>query len=118
MESVVTTRNFWNGRRVLITGHTGFKGAWLSFWLREKGAEVFGYSLEPPTNPNLFDIAKIGEMMSGDTRADIRDFSTLEETLRGIRPEIVFHLAAQSLVRLSYEIPVETFNVNVMGTAH
>ena len=114
----MTSGNFWNGRRVLITGHTGFKGAWLSFWLRENGAEVFGYSLEPPTEPNLFEIAKIGEMISGDTRADVRDLSALEETLRRVRPEIVFHMAAQSLVRLSYEIPVETFGVNVMGTVH
>jgi len=118
MEIVVTNTNFWNGRRVLITGHTGFKGAWLSFWLRENGAEVFGYSLDPPTNPNLFEIAKIGEILSGDARADIRDLSALEETLRRTRPEIVFHMAAQSLVRLSYEIPVETFSINVMGTVH
>src|SRR5262249_17252896 len=95
-----------------------FKGAWLSLWLREKGASVFGYSLDLPTNPSLFEIAKIGEMISGDTRADIRDLSTLKETLGRVRPEIVFHLAAQSLVRLSYEIPIETFDVNVMGTAH
>src|SRR5690348_12712299 len=118
MESVVTQRNFWNGRHVLITGHTGFKGAWLSLWLREKGAKVFGYSLAPPTDPNLFEIAKIGEMISGDTRADIRDLSALGETLRTAQPEIVFHMAAQSLVGLSYEIPVETFNVNVMGTVN
>jgi CDP-glucose 4,6-dehydratase len=118
VEGVVTAENFWNGRRVLITGHTGFKGAWLSFWLREKGAEVFGYSLDPPTDPNLFQIARIGDVMAGDTRADIRDLSTLEDALRRAQPEIVFHLAAQSLVRLSYAIPVETFDVNVMGTAH
>jgi CDP-glucose 4,6-dehydratase len=97
---VVTTANFWKGRRVLITGHTGFKGAWLSMWLREEGAVVFGYALDPPTNPSLFEVAKIGEMIWGDTR-----------------PEIVFHLAAQSLVRLSYAIPIETFDVNVIGTA-
>jgi len=118
VEGVVTVENSWNSRRVLITGHTGFKGAWLTFWLREKGAEVFGYSLEPPTYPSLFEIAKVGDAMSGDTRADIRDLSMLEEALRLARPEIVFHLAAQSLVRLSYAIPVETFGVNVMGTAH
>ena len=115
---MVIAANSWKGRRVLITGHTGFKGAWLSFWLREQGAEVFGYSLAPPTDPNLFEIAKIDKMISGDTRADIRDLSRLKETLRSSRPEIVFHLAAQSIVRLSYEIPVETFDVNVMGTAH
>jgi len=110
--------NFWHGRRVFITGHTGFKGAWLSLWLREKGAEVFGYSLDPPTNPSLFEIAKVGGALSGDTRADIRDVPKLEQALRDAQPEIVFHLAAQSLVRLSYAIPIETFDVNVMGTAH
>jgi len=114
----VTAEKSWSGRRVLITGHTGFKGAWLSFWLREKGAEVFGYSLDPPTDPNLFEIAKISDVMSGDTRADIRDLSMLEEAFRRAQPEIVFHLAAQSIVRLSYALPLETFSVNVMGTAH
>ena len=114
----MTATNFWSGRRVLITGHTGFKGAWLSLWLREKGAKVFGYSLDPPTDPSLFEIAKIGKIMSGDTRADICDLSALEDALRRARPEIVFHLAAQSLVRLSYALPVETFSANVMGTVH
>jgi CDP-glucose 4,6-dehydratase len=110
--------NSWRGRRVLITGHTGFKGAWLSLWLREKGAEVFGYSRDPPTEPNLFEAAKIGDAMAEDTRADIRDLSALQVALDRARPEIVFHLAAQSIVRVSYAVPVETFSVNVMGTAH
>lgn len=108
----------WHRRRVLITGHTGFKGAWLSFWLREQGAEVFGYSLDPPTEPSLFQVARIGELIAGDIRADIRDPSALREALAHVRPEVVFHMAAQSIVRLSYSIPVETFSVNVMGTAH
>lgn len=114
----MTAANFWRGRRVLITGHTGFKGAWLSFWLREEGAEVFGYSLDPPTEPNLFRAAGIGKVITSDIRADIRDPSALGDALSRVRPEIVFHLAAQSIVRLSYSIPAETFSVNVMGTAH
>jgi len=115
---VVTAASSWRGRRVLITGHTGFKGAWLSFWLRERGAEVFGYSLDPPTEPNLFRIAGIGTLIASDIRADIRNPSALKEALVQARPEIMFHMAAQSIVRLSYSIPVETFSVNVMGTAH
>lgn len=114
----MTAANFWRGRRVLVTGHTGFKGAWLSFWLREEGAEVFGYALNPPTEPSLFDVARIGSLVAADVRADIRDPSALRDALSRARPEIVFHLAAQSIVRLSYSIPVETFSVNVMGTAH
>jgi len=110
--------NSWRGRRVMITGHTGFKGAWLSLWLREKGAEVFGYSRDPPTKPNLYDAAKIADVLSEDNRADIRDPSALQQALERARPEIVFHLAAQSIVRLSYAVPVETFGVNVMGTAN
>ncbi|HET7802754.1 MAG TPA: CDP-glucose 4,6-dehydratase [Pseudolabrys sp.] len=117
MEAVVTA-DFWRGRRVLITGHTGFKGAWLSFWLREQGAEVFGYSLDPPTEPSLFRVAGIGELVARDIRADIRNSSALKQTLVEARPEVVFHLAAQSIVRLSYSIPLETFDVNILGTAH
>jgi len=118
LEGVVKIANSWSGRRVLITGHTGFKGAWLALWLREMGAAVHGYSLDPPTEPNLFDTAKIGAVMLSDTRSDIRDLPALEKALRRVQPDIVFHLAAQSLVRLSYAVPIETFDVNVMGTAH
>lgn len=114
----MTAASDWHKRRVLITGHTGFKGAWLSFWLREQGAEVFGYSLEPPTEPSLFQVAGIGGLLAGEVRADIRDPSALGQAVAQARPEIVFHLAAQSIVRLSYSMPVETFGVNVMGTAH
>jgi CDP-glucose 4,6-dehydratase len=115
---MVINPRFWKGRRVLLTGHTGFKGAWLSLWLREMGAELCGYSLDPPTEPNLFEVAKIGAVVSRDTRADIRDLAMLEAALRRDRPEIVFHLAAQSLVRLSYAAPIETFAVNVIGAAN
>jgi CDP-glucose 4,6-dehydratase len=118
LEGLVTAAHAWNGRRVLITGHTGFKGAWLTLWLREKGAEVHGYALEPPTDPSLFKDAKIGTALAGDTRADIRDLEAFEQTLRRVQPEVVFHLAAQSLVRPSYAAPVETFDVNVMGTVN
>lgn len=113
---MVTLSNFWRGRKVLVTGHTGFKGAWLAFWLRELGAEVHGFALDPPTDPNLFDLAQIRTVMTSDTRGDVRKIDELHHTLMRFRPEIVFHLAAQSLVRLSYAAPVETFDVNVMGT--
>lgn len=109
---------FWNGRRVLITGHTGFKGAWLSLWLRELGAELYGYALDPPTDPSLFESAKLQPLFAGEWRADIRNLTMLAEALRCSHPEIVLHLAAQSLVRMSYAVPVETFDVNVMGTAN
>ena len=92
----MTAANFWRGRRVLITGHTGFKGAWLSFWLRQQGAEVFGYALDPPTKPNLFQVVGIGALIAGDIRGDIRDPSALKEALNRARPEVVFHLAAQA----------------------
>jgi CDP-glucose 4,6-dehydratase len=118
LEGLVTVAHSWNGRRVLITGHTGFKGAWLSLWLRDKGAEVYGFALDPPTDPSLFQVARIGETLSGDTRGDVRDLAAFEETLRRVQPEVVFHLAAQSLVRLSYMISVDTFAVNVMGTVN
>lgn len=118
LEGVVTVSHSWKGRRVLITGHTGFKGAWLSLWLREKGAEVHGYSLAPPTDPSLFVDAKMAAILASDTCADVRDLATLEKVVRRVQPEVVFHLAAQSLVRLSYLMPVDTFDVNVMGTVN
>lgn len=110
--------DFWKGKRVFITGHTGFKGGWLSLWLQSLGAEVHGYSLSPPTSPNLFSVARIGEGMASSTIADIRDFEQLAATLRKVQPEIVFHLAAQPLVRYSYQNPAETYAVNVMGVVN
>src|ERR1700694_5400486 len=115
---MVSDRRSWAGRRVFVTGHTGFKGGWLSFWLKELGAEVHGYALAPPTSPHLFGIAGIDKLLTSDIRGDIRDLPALETALQRARPEVVFHLAAQSLVRASYEIPVETFATNVMGTVH
>lgn len=110
--------SFWAGRRVFLTGHTGFKGGWLALWLRQLGAEVHGFSLEPPTEPNLFDTAQVAKSLASDTRSDIRDYLAVESALRKANPEIVFHLAAQPLVRASYREPLETLAVNVMGTAH
>ncbi len=103
----------YDGRKVLITGHTGFKGSWLTLWLKSMGADVIGYSLEAPTDPNHFGLMNIN-MVS--VIGDIRDQKKLDETFEKYQPEIVFHLAAQALVRLSYEEPVETFDANVMGT--
>lgn len=108
--------NFYNGKRVLITGHTGFKGSWLSIWLHKLGAKVYGIGLVPYSDKDNFVLSDIGNKIEGDYRADIRDGQRLKEIFRQVRPEIVFHLAAQPLVRLSYEIPVETYETNVMGT--
>lgn len=106
---------FWTDKRVFLTGHTGFKGAWLSLLLNRMGATVMGYALEPPTTPNLFEIARVAEVTRSRI-ADIRDSAALSLCLRDFAPDVVFHLAAQSLVRESYATPVETFDVNVMGT--
>ena len=107
----------FSGRKVLVTGHTGFKGSWLSFWLTELGAKVTGYALTSATTPNLFTQLGLSRLM--DSRiGDIRDLENLKKVVREARPEIVFHLAAQPLVRYSYEEPIETFSVNVLGTAN
>lgn len=107
----------WKGRRVLVTGHTGFKGSWLTAWLHGMGAEVTGYALAPPSEPSLFEQARLAELVDHH-EADIRDLGRLRAVVEASRPEIVFHLAAQPLVRLSYDEPVETYAVNVMGTVH
>lgn len=108
---------FWRGRRVFLTGHTGFKGSWLAMWLQSLGAVVQGYALPPPTRPSLFDAAGVAEGLHHAV-GDIRDYERLRATMAGFRPEIVLHLAAQPLVRLSYAEPVETYATNVMGTVH
>lgn len=108
--------NFYKGKRVLVTGHTGFKGSWLSIWLHELGAEVVGVANEPFSERDNFVLSGIGSKILADIRADIRDGQRMKEILAEYQPEIVFHLAAQPLVRLSYEIPVETYETNVMGT--
>jgi CDP-glucose 4,6-dehydratase len=109
--------DFYAGKRVLVTGHTGFKGAWLTLWLREMGADVVGYSLAPPSSPSLFEACGL-ERLIKDVRGDILDYDNLLVTVRQHRPEIVFHLAAQALVRTAYAEPRQTFNVNVIGTAN
>ncbi len=107
---------FYKGKKVLVTGHTGFKGSWLSIWLHELGAEVFGVGLDPYTEKDNYVLSGIGKKIKADIRADIRGRMRMKEIFAEYRPEIVFHLAAQPLVRLSYEIPVETYQTNVMGT--
>ncbi len=109
--------NFWNGKKVFLTGHTGFKGSWLCLCLTRLGARVTGYALAPPTNPSLFELARVGELV--DSRiADVRDAERLARTMNEVKPDIVIHMAAQPLVRDSYKIPVETYATNVMGTVH
>lgn len=110
--------SFWRGRHIFLTGYTGFKGGWLSLWLQALGAEVHGYALDPPTDPNLFTVAEVGNGMASSIIADIRDADKLRHAMQAARPEIVFHLAAQPLVRYSYAQPAETYAVNVMGTVH
>jgi CDP-glucose 4,6-dehydratase len=110
-------RSFWRGRRVLVTGHTGFKGSWLSLWLDALGAKVTGYALDPPTQPCLFEQADVaGSVMS--ICADIRDFQRLKTAMAECTPDVVIHMAAQSVVRRGYEDPIETYSTNVMGTVH
>ena len=111
-------KSFYKNKRVLITGHTGFKGSWLCEWLLALGAEVHGYSLPPPTKPSLFNQLKLAKRIKSHTIGDVRDLGLLVRTMRRVKPDFVFHLAAQPLVRLSYEKPVETFDTNVMGTVN
>lgn len=118
LESMALDPAFWRGRRVLVTGHTGFKGSWLCLWLQSMGAQVHGFALLPPTEPNVFSVAQVGEAMASSTFADIRDYQKLAAAIADVQPEIVFHLAAQPLVRYSYKQPVETYQVNVMGVVH
>jgi CDP-glucose 4,6-dehydratase len=107
---------FWTGKRVFLTGHTGFKGGWLALWLTHLGADVCGYALEPSTTPNLFDATSLSSRVK-HTIGDIRDQRALESTLQDFAPEVIFHLAAQPLVRASYSDPIETYETNVIGTA-
>jgi CDP-glucose 4,6-dehydratase len=106
------------GRRVLVTGHTGFKGTWLCLWLAELGAEVHGYALPPPTRPSLYGEARVREVLASETTADVRDAAALDAAVAKARPEVVFHLAAQAIVRRSYREPAATWATNVLGTVH
>ena len=114
---MVIKNKFWLGKRVLITGHTGFKGAWLSLYLKKLGAELCGVSLPPPTTPSLFELVNLKDQVKSEN-CDIRDIKSLNKIFKDFKPEIVFHLAAQPLVGLSYEDPIETYDVNVMGTLY
>jgi len=112
------TAEFWRDRRVLITGHTGFMGGWLAVLLKELGAAVGGYALAPPTTPSFFDCVGLGPLLDCDVRGDVRDAAKLAQAVRDQRPAVIFHLAAQSLVREGFRDPVATFDVNVMGTVN
>jgi CDP-glucose 4,6-dehydratase len=116
MEDVVKFGDFWRGKRVFLTGHTGFKGGWTALWLASKGAIVRGYALDPCTDPNLFTAAKIGSVIE-DIRGDIRDGAKLDAAITEFAPDVVLHMAAQPLVRYSYQDPIGTFETNVIGTA-
>lgn len=118
MEGLVVNTDFWRGKRVFLTGHTGFKGGWLSLWLQSMGAEVHGYALEPSTETNLFSVAEVNKGMANSFIGDIREADKFSKAMQSAKPEIVFHLAAQPLVRYSYAEPVETYEVNLMGTVH
>jgi CDP-glucose 4,6-dehydratase len=117
LEGLVVDKNFWKGKKVFVTGHTGFKGSWLSLWLQHLGAEVIGISLDPPTQSNIYEQANVAEGMLS-LREDIRNGEAIKQLFQRHKPEIVFHLAAQPLVRYSYHNPVETYQTNVMGTLH
>ena len=117
MFKALLDQSFWNGKKVLITGHTGFKGMWLSFWLKSLKAQVYGISLPPLTNPNLYDLASNG-LFKKSLKIDIRNYDSFYSECSKINPEIIFHLAAQPLVRESYKSPLNTFSSNLMGTVN
>jgi len=110
-------KKFWEGKRVFVTGHTGFKGSWLCLWLHALGAKVFGYALEPPTEPSLFVLADIRSLVVSTT-GDVRDLAHLTKMMQKTKPEVVIHMAAQPLVRESYGNPVDTYSINIMGSVH
>ncbi len=118
MADLVIGADFWRGKRVFLTGHTGFKGGWLALWLSDMGAEVFGYALAPPTEPNLFSAIDLQGRLAASHIADLRDADELQTAMQAASPEVVLHLAAQPLVRYSYAAPVETYMVNVMGAVN
>ena len=113
---MVTDQSFWKGKKVYVTGHTGFKGGWLALWLISMGAKVYGLALESREPRNFFNAVNLGALLSGNTYADIRDLNALKQSVKQVNPEVIFHLAAQPLVKNSYENPVDTFSTNIMGT--
>src|SRR5687767_1360410 len=118
LRAVSATRSeFWAGRRVLVTGHTGFKGSWLALWLQRLGAEVTGFAGPPPTTPAMFELARVGELIQ-DLRGDVREPAALAAAVELAAPEVVLHLAAQPVVRRAWRHPAETFAINTLGTAH
>jgi CDP-glucose 4,6-dehydratase len=117
MEGLVTEPP-WTERRTFVTGHTGFKGSWLTMWLSRSGAQVHGFALEPPTQPSLFQVARVDRLLASDTREDLASLGRLTDAMRSARPSVVFHLAAQPLVRDGHADPIGTFRTNTMGTAH
>lgn len=118
VEKLAMRPDFWHGKRVFLTGHTGFKGGWLALWLQHLGAQVHGYSSLPPSEPNLFTAANVETGLASSTIADVRDAAALKNAMLAAAPDVVFHLAAQPLVRYSYVHPVETYAVNVLGTVN
>jgi CDP-glucose 4,6-dehydratase len=110
--------SFWDGKRVFLTGHTGFKGGWLVLWLSSMGAKVTGYGLAPNTTPNFFEVARVSSDLEQSHIADIRDLEKVQKAMADAKPDIVIHMAAQPLVRYSYANPVETYATNVMGTVN
>ncbi len=118
MDKLQQSLNAYRGRRVMLTGHTGFKGTWMALWLANVGAKLLGYSTPAPTDPSHYEASRVSELLVDEAIADIRDRQRLEQSVREFEPEIIFHMAAQPLVRLSYEQPYETFEVNAMGTAN
>jgi CDP-glucose 4,6-dehydratase len=114
---IMVDKEFWKGKKILVTGHTGFKGSWLCMLLNSLGADISGYALDPPTNPNLYSLCNIDSFVKS-TIADIRDLDSLQSKIETDKPEIVIHMAAQPLVRLSYDEPVMTYQTNIMGTVN
>ena len=118
VEGLVNGSTIWAGRSVFVTGHTGFKGSWLGLWLQQLGATVHGYALDPPTDPSIYSVAEVAGGMASDTRSDLADLAALVSAMAAAQPSVVFHLAAQPLVRESYRDPLQTLRTNVLGTAH
>jgi len=118
LENLVVNPTFWQGKRVVLTGHTGFKGGWMSVWLAQMGAKVFGFSLEPRTTPSFFEVTGVEDQLSGHEIGDLLDYKALSDFVSISRPDIVFHMAAQALVRRAYFEPLETISTNILGTAN